>query len=148
MHWISLAVIIILFAGLIILENRKSVLSVFLPLICPAWAASILRFDFFIHRQAAYLRNLEVKIQESGFNFPLWENWKSEHTSGFLIVPLADLIIFLIIVISTAYILFTYTSEHFERKKWRFRKFYVWSILFITIALLSIIPFVPIITDR
>lgn len=146
MHWFTLAVAMLVLVGCIVVENRKTVLSVFLPLILPAWAAAILRFDFFIHRQAAYLRALESKMQQSGFNFPLWETWKVEHYSGVFIVPFADLVIFLLIIIPTAYMLFTHTQQYFEEKNWKFGKVYIWLILMTTIILLSIIPFVPSIT--
>lgn len=62
MHWFTLIVVVVLLVGVCIVENRRTVLSVFLPLLSIAWAASILRFDFFVHRQAAYLRALEASV--------------------------------------------------------------------------------------
>ena len=147
MHWITFLVAVSLLTGCRIIEKRKTILCVFLPLISVAWAAAILRLDFFIHRQAAYLRAFEFQMQKSGFAFPLWETWKVEHRSGIFIVPFADLIIFLLIIIPTAFILFNYTQQYFSEKQWRFGKVYVWTILACLIISLVLIPLVPFITQ-
>jgi hypothetical protein len=59
MHVTTLVVVILLFGGTWLIEDRKSIISVILPILSLAWAAAIVRFDFFIHRQAAYLRAVE-----------------------------------------------------------------------------------------
>jgi hypothetical protein len=147
MHWITLLVAVSLLIGCRIIEKRKTIICVFLPLVSVAWAASVLRFDYFIHRQASYLRAFEFQMQKSGFAFPLWETWKAEHRSGIFIVPFADLIVFLLIIIPTAFILFNYTQQYFSEKKWKFGKVYVWTILTLLIVLLLLSPFVPFITQ-
>ena len=58
MHWYSLIVAIVIIIGVRVIEARQTILSVCLPLLSIAWAAAMVRFDFFIHRQAAYLRYL------------------------------------------------------------------------------------------
>lgn len=146
MHWFTFFVIIVLLIGCKIIENRKTVLSVFLPLIAPAWAASILRFDYFIHRQGAYLRALENRMQNNGFNSPLWETWKATHSSSIFIVPFADIIIFFAVIIPTGYILYNYTLNYFKEENWRFGKTYVLTVLLSTIILLLFLAFVPSIT--
>lgn len=145
MHWITFFVAVSLLIGCKVIEKQKTILSVFLPLISVAWAASVLRFDFFIHRQGAYLRELESRMQQDSFKFPYWETWKVTHSSGIFIVPLADFVIFLVIIIPTTYILFTYTQQYFVEKQWKFGKAYAWIILMYTLILLLLIPFVPLI---
>ena len=147
MHWITFLVAVSLLIGCRVVEGRKTIICVFLPLISLAWAAAILRFDFFIHRQAAYLRAFEIQMQKSGFAFPLWETWKLEHRNGIFIVPFADLIIFLLIIIPTAFILFNYTQQYFSEKQWKYGKVYVWTILTCLILLFGLIPLVPFITQ-
>jgi hypothetical protein len=147
MHWFTLLVVITLLIGCRIIEKRKTILCVFLPLLSLAWAAATVRFDFFIHRQAAYLRAFENQMQKTGYVFPLWETWKAEHRSGIFIVPIADLVIFLLIIIPTVFILFRYTQQYFSESQWKFGKVYVWTVLICLITLLLLIPFIPIITE-
>jgi hypothetical protein len=85
-------------------------------------------------------------MQQSGFDFQLWETWKAEHSPGVFIVPLADVVIFLLIVIPTAYILFNYTQQYFVERHWIFGKAYTWTILISTVILLLLIPFIPLMT--
>jgi hypothetical protein len=143
MHWLTLFVFVSLLVACVVIEKRKTILSVFLPLLTLAWAASIVRFDFFIHRQGAYLRSLESHIQNNVTSIPLWETWKASHDSGIFIVPLADIFIFIVIIIPTAYILFNHTQEYFAEKRWKAGKPYAWTVLVSIVLLLSLIPFIP-----
>src|ERR1051325_5262504 len=77
MHITTLVVVIALVTGVWLSEKRESVVSVLLPLLSLSWAAAMVRFDFFIHRQAAYLRAFENSLQQNGLSVPLWENWKA-----------------------------------------------------------------------
>lgn len=147
MHWFTLLVFFSLLAGCLVIEKRKTILSVFLPLITVAWAASVVRFDFFVHRQAEYLRSLENQIQNNINSIQLWETWKASKSSTAFIIPLADIFIFAVILIPTAYILFNQTQEYFAEKKWKFGKIYVWTVLISIILLLGLIPFIPLLTQ-
>lgn len=106
MHWFTLAVALMLLGGVFINELRQTALSVFLPLLSLAWAAAMVRFDFFIHRQAAYLRALEAQMQQGSISIPLWESWKPSLHATPLVVPLADAIASAVIVVPTIYLLF------------------------------------------
>lgn len=146
MHWFTLFVVVSLLAGCIVIEKRKTILGVFLPLITLAWAASIVRFDFFVHRQAAYLRMLESHIQNNVASFPLWETWKDSHNSTIFIIPLADIFIFIVILIPTVWLLFGRAQEYFAEKQWKAGKIYAWTVLVSIILLLCLIPFIPLLT--
>lgn len=146
MHWFTFLVLAALLAGCKIIEMRKTILSVFLPLMSLGWAASVIRFDFFIHRQGAYLRILERRIQDNGISIELWETWKGVHTSGVFVIPLADVFIFIVILIPTAYILFVHAREYFDERNWRGGNIYVWAILGCIVCLLGLIPFIPYLT--
>src|SRR5437588_7437678 len=107
MHWFSIIVAIIILVGIAVVETRgRTILSVFLPLLSLAWAASMVRFDFFIHRQAAYLRIFESQLRETGVSTPLWETWKAASRSTPYVVPVLDAIALSVIVIPTFYLLF------------------------------------------
>lgn len=148
MHWFTLFVVVMLVVGSAVLEKRKTILSVFLPLISLVWAAAIVRFDFFIHRQGAYLKDFENTLQNNGFVYPLWETWKSSHSSTAFIIPIADIVIFIVIIGLTAYVLFTYTQKYFTEKQWKFGKAYSRTILISTIVLLCLLPFIPFIAQK
>lgn len=145
MHIFTLIVGIVLLIGVFIVERRKTILSVFLPLLSLAWAAAIVRFDFFIQRQAAFLRVLEKNISEKSGSIPLWETWKSSLSSTAFVVPLADLIACAVIVVPTIYLLFNPTLEFFESKKLRGGNVYAWSISSILIILLLFLAVIPLI---
>jgi len=64
MHWFTMTVALSVIVGTVLIERLgRTILSIILPLLSLAWAASTLRFDFFIHRQAAYLRFVETQTQ-------------------------------------------------------------------------------------
>jgi type IV secretory pathway VirB2 component (pilin) len=142
-HVTTLVVVILLLAGVWLVEQRKSVVSVLLPLLSLAWAAAIVRFDFFIHRQAAYLRAVEAHLRESNPSMPLWETWKSSLRSTSIVVPITDFIAILIILLPTIYLLFGPARDYFALKKWRGAKVYVWGVLIVLGLLICSIPFIP-----
>ena len=78
----------------------KTILSVFLPLLSLGWAASVVRSDYFIRREAAYLRDLQTKTQP---NLPLWETWKGSLHSTVFVVPVLDVIAVPVMVVPTLY---------------------------------------------
>jgi hypothetical protein len=149
MHWISLIVILALLVGTIVVEKtRPTILSVFLPLLSLAWSAAIVRFDFFIHRQAAYLRSLEGQMREGGLAFPLWETWKASLRATPFVIPVADTITFAVIIIPTAYLLLGPAREYFQLRQWRGQKVYAWGVIAVIILLLCFLAVIPQIADR
>jgi hypothetical protein len=143
MHWFSLVVILSLLAGVFIIENRNSILSVFLPLLSIAWAAAMVRFDFFIHRQNAYLRFLGNQLQQEGLRSPVWESWKESLQFTKFVIPTADIFAFLVVVIPTSYLLFGPSKHYFNHKGWSGHKIYVWLILSLLILLLGSLAVMP-----
>jgi hypothetical protein len=143
MHWFTLAVVLALLAGVFVVEKRQTVLSVFLPLLSLAWAAAMVRFDFFIHRQAAYLRALEAQMQQGGVSMPLWETWKMSLRAASFVVPAADIIASAAIVVPTVYLLFGPARQVFITRKWRGAKLYAWlvaALLILSLCSLAVIP--------
>jgi hypothetical protein len=148
MHWISLIVALVLLAGTWIVEKtRPSILSLFLPLLSVSWAALMVRFDFFIHRQAAYLRSLEGQMREAGTAFPLWETWKASLRATPFVVPVADAIAFTVIIIPTVYLLFGPARRYFQLHQWRGERVYAWGVIAVIILLLCFLAVVPQIAD-
>lgn len=143
MHWFTLIILALLLGGVFIVEKRDSILSVFLPLLSVAWAASTLRFDFFIHRQNAYLRHIEPQLQKSGLNFPLWESWNNSLTATKVVIPAADIAIFLMIGTITCYLLFVPAKRYFKGRGWKRYGVYAWSVVFLLLLLLSSLALVP-----
>ncbi len=143
MHLFTLTVVIILFTGICVVERHQTILSVFLPLLTLAWGAAIVRFDFFVHRQAKFLRVLEAHIIEKSGSVPLWESWKFSSTSPAYIIPIADIIAFAVILVPTLYLLFNKSPKYFEANQIKGGKLYAWgvtAILFLLLLSLAIIP--------
>jgi hypothetical protein len=143
MHCFSIIVVIVILVGIWIVDVRKTVLSVFLPLLTMAWAAAMVRFDFFIHRQVAYLRAIEPLLKEKGLTIPLWESWKQSLQATQLVVPIADLIISLAIVLPTLYILFGPTQQFFRLRQWSGGKVYAWCVSVLIILLFCSLAVIP-----
>jgi len=140
-QWFTLITALTLIIGAVIVERSgKTVLSVFLPLLSLAWAASVVRFDYFIHRQGAYLRMLEGKLQ---MNAPLWETWKGSLHSTALVVPVLDALAVSVIVIPTLYLIFGPTQEYFKAQSWRWGKLYAFTVSVVFILLLLSIAAIP-----
>ncbi len=121
MHLTTIVVVIALLDGVWLSEKRESVISVLLPLLSVSWAAAMVRFDFFIHRQAAYLRALETSLHQNGLAVPLWEGWKASLQSTRIVIPIADVFATLIVVVITAYLLFGPARNVFKLNNWRAR---------------------------
>lgn len=143
MHVTTLLVVILLLVGTWLNEGKRSVISVIAPLLTLAWVAAIVRFDFFIHRQAAYLRVLEARMRESGVATPLWETWKSSLRSTSIIVPVTDFIAILVVIVPTIYLLFGPAQEYFAVKGWPGGKAYKWGIIIAVGFLLGSLLFIP-----
>ena len=143
MHWFTLVVALTLLAGVFVSEKRQTVLSVFLPLLSLAWAAAMVRFDFFIHRQAAYLRALEAQMQQGGVSVPLWETWKMSLRATPFVVPVADIIASAAIVVPTVYLLFGPARQVLITRKWRGARLYAWlvaALIILSLCSLAVIP--------
>jgi type IV secretory pathway VirB2 component (pilin) len=108
----------------------------------------MVRFDFFIQRQGAYLRAVEARLQQSGTTIPLWESWKSSLSSTAVVVPLADLIGVIVVVAPTIYLLFGPAQTVFADRQWRWGKMYAWGVTVIIAVLLGCLPFIPKIAQR
>jgi hypothetical protein len=143
MHITTIVVVIALLVGVWLSEKRESMVSVLLPLLSLSWAAAMVRFDFFIHRQAAYLRTLETSLHQNGLAVPLWEGWKASLQSTRIVIPIADVFASLIVVVITAYLLFGPARNVFKLKNWPAHRLYSWLILLLTVALLLFLPFIP-----
>lgn len=143
MHWFTIVVVLSVLAGVWIVEQRKTILSVFLPLLSLGWAASIVRFDFFIHRQAAYLKNFESQLQAQGASAPLWETWKASSRSTPFVVPALDAIAVIVIVIPTFYLLFSPAQEFCQSKGWGWSRIYAWTVSVILLLLLFSLAAIP-----
>lgn len=143
MHWFSLIVAIVILCGILIIESRKTILSVFLPFLTVAWAASMVRFDYFIHRQIAYLRAIEPQIHSAGIKFQLWESWRQSLVSTKFIVPVVDIFICIAIVVPTIYILFGPSRQYFQSRQWYGGGAYAWGASIIIVFLLLSLVFIP-----
>ncbi len=143
MHVTTLVVVVFLLGGIWLVEARPSLLSVLLPLLSLAWAAAIVRFDFFIHRQAAYLRAVESRLQAAGISIPLWETWKPSIRSTGIVVPVADLIAMLVVTVPTVYLLFGPAQGFFAARQWRGGRAYAWGTLILLGFLIGCLPFIP-----
>ena|SRR5690242_6889653 len=140
-QWFTLIVAITIIIGVVAVEwLGETCLSVFLPLLSLAWAASVVRFDYFIHRQAAYLRLLEQRTQTG---LPLWETWKGSLQSTSFVVPLLDFLAILVIVVPTLYLLFGPAQHYFSAHSWRGGRLYSFTISVVLLLLLLSLAVVP-----
>jgi hypothetical protein len=142
MHWFTMLVALAVLGGVWLIEKRETVLAVFIPLLSLSWAAAIVRFDFFIQRQGAYLRTLESQMQD-GFPAPMWETWKMSLSATRFVVPTADIIASAVIVLPTIYLLFGPCQRYFKVKEWRMSKLYAWALSLLLLALLSSLSVIP-----
>ena len=143
MHLTTIVVVVVVLVGIWVAERRATVVSVFLPLLSLAWAAAVLRFDYLIQRQGAYLRTIETRLHDGGVSMPLWETWKRSLASTRVVMPITDLLVVSVVVITTAYLLFGPTRTLFVEKGWPAHRLYSWTILLLTCALLACLPFLP-----
>ena len=143
MHWFTIIVALAILAGTWIVENRSNVLAAFLPLLAVSWAAATLRFDFFIHRQAAYLNILEASLSSPTMS---WDRWKAGLASTPLIVAPADVFAAAVIVIPTLYLLFGPCQQAFQLAGWKGGRVYAWVLTILILAALGMLGAVPRIT--
>jgi len=144
MHLMTIFVVFMLVGGTWLVETRRSFVSLLLPLLSLAWAAAMVRFDFFIHRQGAYLRLLEASLQRRGApDLPFWELSKAQLHSTRYVVPTADVLGILIIIVPTIYLLFGPCKSLFKERQWRGHLPYAWTVLLLIALLLSSLPFIP-----
>ena len=115
MHWFTFAVALVLLVGVAAVERLgKTILSILLPLLALGWAASVWRFDFFIHRQAAYLRTLEASMTQTNSQL-MWETWKGSRHAAAFAIPIADILATAVIVVATFYLLFGPAQQYLTR---------------------------------
>jgi len=144
MHWISLVVVLALLTGTWVVEkSRPTILSIFLPLLSLAWAAAMVRFDLFIHRQAAYLRALGEQMESGSGAIPLWEQWKDSLKVTAFLVPAADAIACAVIVLPTIYLVFGPARQYFQTQEWRGARFFAWGVLLLLLFLLGLLTVIP-----
>jgi hypothetical protein len=144
MHLTTIFVVFMLLGGTWFVETRRSFVSVLLPLLSLAWAAAIVRFDFFIHRQGAYLRLLEMSLQRRvAADVPFWELSKAQLRSTRYVVPTADALSMLVIIVPTIYLLFGPCKSLFKERQWRGHLLYAWTVLLLILLLLLSLPFIP-----
>ncbi len=103
----------------------------------------MLRFDFFIHRQAAYLRQLETQLTQEGISIPLWETWKTGLRSTIFVIPLADTIASAVVVLPTVYILFGPAQRFLDTRHRVLGKAYAWFVTVLLIVLLGSLAMMP-----
>ena len=143
MHWFSIVVALALLVGIVFVERHKTILSVFLPLLTISWAAAMVRFDFFIQRQAAYLRSVESELRSQGMSIPLWETWKATVRATPFLIPPLDAIVSSVIVIPTIYVLFGPSQEFFHDRQWPGARVYAWMVSALIAFLLCSLAVVP-----
>lgn len=144
LHVITVVVVIIIVLGAGFVEKGDTIVSIFLPLISVAWASAVLRLDFFIHRQGAYLRILETQLL-AGTSSQGWETWKAAVPPTRYLVPIADVIGIAAIVAPTVYILFGPARVYFLTHGWRGDLFYAIAVLAALLGQLACLPVIPII---
>ncbi len=143
MHWFTIIVIVILLAGAWALENRSSVLGVLLPIFALSWAAAMVRFDFFIHRQGTYLRVLERELASNGVMFPLWETWKGSRVSTNFVVPVLDVFASLVVFAAAAYIAFGPARSYLIMRRLPGAVLFPWAVVILLLLLLGLLAAVP-----
>jgi hypothetical protein len=143
MHAVTLVAVIVLLGGVWLAERRRTVLSVFLPLFAVTWAASMLRFEFFIQRQGAFLRDYErylVRVEHAG---PTWELWKAGFTPTQVVVPLADVFTFVGILAPALYLAFVPGRSFLADRTPALARIFPWAILVVLLGLLAGIGVIP-----
>jgi hypothetical protein len=130
-------------AKLVIEKSRPTILSLFLPLLSLTWAAAMVRFDFFIHRQAAYLRALEAQMSVGGLTVPMWESWKDSLRATPFVVPALDVVACAVVVVPAAYLLFGPAQQFFQLRQWRAGKIFAWGVPSLLILLLCSLVIIP-----
>lgn len=144
LHWFSFIILVLLLLGYTICDKRSSVLSVTLPLLTLAWAASVFRFDVFIHRTGSYLKTIEAQLPGM-VGIEGWEHWKAAHPNGSYLIGFTDLIVFAVIMALTGMILKGPCREYFVVKGWGNYLVYAAAIILLTLLLLGGIAVVPLI---
>jgi|ERR1035437_5463996 hypothetical protein len=147
MHWVSIVVVIALLAGVMFCEARTTVLSVLLPLLGVGWAAATLRFDFLIHRQGAYLQQLESALTQQGGPM-MWETWKQAHRAQNIALPILDMLVALPIVAATAYLACRPATQYLTKNNIPGARAYPWVIIILQITLLALLAIIPTIARR
>jgi hypothetical protein len=126
MHAVSVVVILALLFGTWLVERRSTVLSVLLPFLAITWAAGMLRFEFFIQRQGAYLRAFE---RQADPGYATWELWKAGFTPTKIVVPLADVFTVSVVFVTTAYLVFGPARYYLRDRNPGLARVFPWLVL-------------------
>jgi hypothetical protein len=138
MHATSLVVLIILLVGLAYVERHSSVLSVLLPIVSVSWAAAMVRFDYFIHRQGVYLAHVEHSAGLFG-----WESWRASLVATPVLVPLMDALVAMAYVLPTIWIAFKPSRTYLRANGVGWATAYAWLVSVLTVLLLASLTVVP-----
>jgi hypothetical protein len=139
LHFTTVLVTILLLVGVAYVEGRQTVLAVLLPVLTISWAASVVRFDYLIHRQGAYLRAMETHLSTGTEYPPMWESWKASRTSPRALLPPLDVVAVSVVIVSTLYLLFGPSRAYFEANEWKGGRAYAWiGTAILTVLLLSL----------
>jgi hypothetical protein len=144
MHTVSVITVVVLVFGVWLVERRRTFLSVLLPLLAISWAGAMVRFEFLIHRQGAYLRELERYLRASDRRLPTWELWKAEFTPTQIVMPLADVFTFLVVLVATAYLCFGPAKSFLADGHPRLSRIYPWVVLSVLCLLFCALAVVPV----
>ena len=80
-------------------------MSALLALYADAWAAAVLRLDYLIQRQGAYVRTLESALAPGPGASTTWEAWKAGAVATTWVLPITDLVASLAVVAPALFII-------------------------------------------
>ena len=138
MHVTTLVVLCIILTITAYVERRQSALSVLMPLVTVSWAAAMVRFDYLIHRQGAYVSFVERTTGTQG-----WETWRTGLTATVYVMPFLDALSVLAIVAPTVFVLFGPAKRWCDEQASRFGALYRWIVLIAIVSLLASLGAVP-----
>ena len=138
MHVTTLIVLSLFLAITAYVEYRKSILSVMMPLIAVSWAAAMVRFDYLIHRQGAYIAFVEHATGAQG-----WETWRKGLMATAYVMPLLDGLSVLAIVALTGFVAFGPATQYLRARGSVWANSYRWIVMIAVALLLASLGAVP-----
>jgi hypothetical protein len=139
----TLVVALVCMAAVVVCERRDSVLSVLAPALASAWAGAVLRFDYLIHRQGAYLLILEDRISAISYPMPLWEHWKGDLPGKALFLGPTDALTCLAVVAPALYLTWTLGRRHLQARAPQWALPVAVCLTALIMVPLLLLPFVP-----
>jgi hypothetical protein len=143
MHIVSIIVVVSLVFGAWLVEQRRTILSVLLPLLAISWAGAMVRFEFLIHRQGSYLRELERYLRSSEPALPTWELWKANFTATQIVMPLADIFTLIVVFVAAVYLSFGPARDFLATLNPRLSRAYPWVVMSVLSALICALAVIP-----